>query len=62
MEIIFYVVNAQEGKKMKELKIIFNDREFAKVKKVKEVYGMNWHDWILWLVEKSANENQSKVK
>ena len=42
---------------MKELRIMFNDSEFSKIKKVKEIFGMNWHDWIIWLTEKSKEEN-----
>ena len=36
---------------MKTLLEKFTDEEFEKLKTVKEKTGMNWHDWLLSVLE-----------
>jgi len=45
---------------MKELRLSFEDKEFKKIIKVKEISNLNWHNFIIFLVEKSAKENLIK--
>ena len=41
---------------MRRIDMVFEDKEFNRIVKVKNITGMNWHDFILWLVD-----NNSKV-
>ena len=47
---------------MKNLNLNFTDDEFKKIMKVKDISGKTWHDFIIWLVEKSRKENGAMVK
>ena len=43
---------------MKELNVTFTDGEFKKMIKVKDITEKSWHDFILYLVEISAEKNE----
>lgn len=42
---------------MKNLNAHFTDREFKKIMKVKDLHGGNWHDFLLYLIERTEVEN-----
>ncbi len=41
---------------MKTVNITFTDEEYEKLKEVKERKGLNWHDFVLLIVEESEEE------
>ena len=43
---------------MKELRLSFEDKEFKKIKKVKDLSGDNWKNFILNLIKYSEMENK----
>ncbi|MEK6878836.1 MAG: hypothetical protein AABY22_04475 [Nanoarchaeota archaeon] len=45
---------------MKNINIEFEEKEFKKILKVKEISKLSWRNFILFLVEKSAEENHNK--
>ena len=46
----------------KELRLSFDDAEFKKIKKVKEINEMGWKEFIIMLIEKSRKENLARSK
>jgi hypothetical protein len=47
---------------MKTLNIPFNDRQFKKIRKAKEISdAKTWREWILELAEKSREENEENI-
>lgn len=45
---------------MKELRLTFDDEEFKKILKAKEITKLTWKKWILYLVIVSNKENLKK--
>lgn len=45
---------------MKDIRITFEDKEFNKIRKVKELSGLGWREWILSLYNQSKYENGGK--
>ena len=45
---------------MKTLNVIFTNKEFSRIRRVKELTGLNWHNWIIMLAEISERENKSR--
>ena len=41
---------------MRQINTTFEEQEYNRIIKVKDIKKMNWHDFILWLVEQSEKE------
>ena len=45
---------------MKQINVWFDDEEHKKIAKEKNKIGLNWHDFILYLINKGISENEKR--